>query len=397
MKVSFLDASGARSEVPIGVNMYQAAHTEGLTIDAYLSKQFKTDESRYGSPLCQFMASAGLFAKDDMSLGIRSPKMKAVMDGSCDSMFQAQGSAITADQIPASRILFPAAILQLVENQLYGSRNSEVALFNTFIASQQTIVGARYQWPVLDYTRPSVAQSSRIAQLAEPNLMMTLTASDKTGSVPTYSLGLMISDEAMQQNSLNFVALSMTRQAEIEAGSRLDECIGAMVNGDVDLGIGALTVQHAGTFDASITTSGVITHLAWIKWLAYKRRIRQIDVCLMTINTFFLLENRTGKPIVTTAASAEPFEEVPNIIPSLLNLSLSGVKVMLVESTVIADNLIVGFDSRYAMRKITNSEAEYSAAEQMVLRKANAMRWDWGYQIHRLYDQAWDVLSFVPA
>jgi hypothetical protein len=199
----------------------------------------------------------------------------------------------------------------------------------------------------------------------------------------------------MKQNTLDFVALSMTRQAEIEAGNRLDECISAMVNGDVDIGQGALAVNKVSAYDSSITTDSVITHLSWIKWLAKNRRIRQINVCLMTIDTFFKVENRTGKPIKTEDSTAQPFDQTPDIIPTLLNLSLSGVKVMLVENTVIPDDVIVGFDTRYAMRKITNSEAEYSAAEKLVLRKANSMRWDWGYTIHRLYDQAWDVLSLT--
>lgn len=395
MKVKFLDTSGAATEATLPTNLYQLAHDSKMTVDAYLASKYKTDPTKYGSTMHQMFASAGIFLNDDATLGIRKTSVAAAMDGSCDSQYQAAGSANTADAVPASRILFPAAILQTVENQLYGNRNSEIALFDSFVADKQTVTGTRYQWPVLDYTRPTQAASSRIGQLAEPNLMMTLTASDKTGTIPTYALGLVISDEAMQQNTLDFVALSMSRQAEIEAGNRLDECISAMVNGDVDIGQAALAVNKVTAYDASITVAGTITHLAWMKWLAKNRRIRQINVCLMTIDTFFKVENRAGKPIVTTAASAEPFEEVPNIIPSLLNLSLSGVKVMIVENTVVPDDVIVGFDSRYAMRKITNSQAEYAAAERLVLRKGNSMRWDWGYTIHRLYDQAWDVLSLT--
>lgn len=393
MKVKFLDASGATSEATIGANIYQEAHDRGMTLDAYLASEYKTDEAKYGSVLQQMMASAGLYTKDDPSLGIRKPTMKQVYDGSCDSQFKAQGSAITADAIPASRILFPAAVLQLVENQLYGNRNSEIAMFDTFIASKQVIAGSRYEYPVLDYTRPEQARSSRIAQLAEPNLMMTLTVSEKGGTVPTFSLGLMISDQALQSQTLDFVALSMTRQAEVEAADRLDACIEAMINGDVDVGQAALTAKTVDQFDTSITEAGVITQKAWLKWLAFNRRIRTIDVCMMTIDTFLLLEARQGKPLKTEDSTDAPFSQRPDVIPTLMNLSIGAVKVYIVEDTVIPDNIIVGFDSRYAMRKITNSQANYQAAEQMVLRRANAMRWDWGYTVHRLYDEAWDMLS----
>lgn len=395
MKTMFLDAAGQNQQVSLPTNLYQLAHEEGMTVDAYLAQKYKTDANKYGSTMHQMFASAGLFMNENPTLGIKKTTVAQAMNGSLDSQYNVAGSANTADAIPASRILFPAAILQMVENQLYGSRNSEIALFEGFITTNETVAGSRYQWPVLNYARPSQAASSRIGQLAEPNLMMTLTSSDKTGTIPTYALGLVISDEAMKQNTLDFVALSMTRQAEIEAGNRLDECIAAMVNGDVDIGQAALAVNKITAYDPSISVAGTITHLGWIKWLANNRRIRQIDVCLMTINTFFKVENRAGKPIVTQDNSAQAFETTPNVIPAVLNLSLSGVKVMLVEPTVIPDDVIVGFDSRYAMRKITNSEAEYSAAEQLVLRKGNSMRWDWGYTIHRLYDQAWDVLSLT--
>lgn len=395
MKVTFLDAAGQNQQVSLPTNVYQLAHEAGMTIDAYLSNKYKTDPTRYGATMHQMFASAGLFMAEDKTLGIKKTSISDAMTGACDTQFNVAGSANTADAVPASRILFPAALLQMVENQLYANRSSEVALFDTFITDKQTVSNSRYWWPVLDYARPSQAVSSRISQLSEPNLMMTLTASDKTGSIPTFSLGLVISDEAMQQNTLDFVALSMTRQAELEAASRLDECVEAMLNGDVDIGQAALAVNKVSAYDSSITTDGVITHVAWMNWLSNKRRLRQINVCLMTLNTFLKLENRTGRPTKLEDASEQPFEQRPDIIPSLLNLSLAGIKVMIFDNNVIPDDVIVGFDTRYAMRKVTNAQAEYSAIERMVLRKGNSMRWDWGYTIHRLYDQAWDVLSLT--
>lgn len=393
MKVSFIDANGAQQKVDLNQNIYKAAHDKGMTIDAYLSSEYKTDETKYGSTMNQMFAGAGLFARNDPKHGIRAATIKTAFEGAQDSNYEARGGSNLADAIPASRLLFPAFVLSLVENQLYGDRNSEVAMFDSLVAVKETIAGTRFEYPVLDYKRPSQARSSRTSQLSEPNLMMVLTASDRQGYVPAYSLGLQISDEAAKSNTIDFVALSLTRQAELEAGERLDECIISMVQGDADAGFAALTPVAASVFD-SAATGGVITHKAWIKWLASKRRIRTITHALMTLDTFIKLENRTGKPVKEADSSAEPFDQRPNIIPSLMNLSLGGVKVMIVESTVVADNTIVGLDSRYAMRKITNSEAEYKAAEELVMRKGSQMRWDWGYTVHRLYDEAWDVLTF---
>lgn len=393
MKAKIRGVDGAQIEVSLNQNMYKAAHDAGMTVPTYLSTQFKTDESKYGSVFNQVMASAGLFAKDDPKNGIKAATVQAVMDGSCDTQFNvAAGGTNTADSIPASRILFPAAVLQMVENKLYGDRNSEIAMFDGFVAIKETIGGSRYEYPVIDYERPEKAKSSRSSQLAEPNLMMTLTTSDKQGTVPSFALGLQISQEAMRNSTLDFVALSVSRQAEVEAASRLDECIAAMVDGDADEGFAALPTTKVNVFDSSITQAGVITHKAWLKWLASKRRVRQIDIAWMTLDTFLKLEARTGKPLKEQDVTDKPFNERPNITPSLLNLSIGNVKVFLVEPGVIAEDVIVGLDSRYAMRKVTNAEAEYRAAEQLVMLKGEQMRWDWGYTIHRLYDEAWDVL-----
>lgn len=395
MKVKFLDASGAIQTASLSPNLYEAAAGESCTVTAYLAKEFKTDEAKYGSVLDQMMASAGLFASDDPSKGIRAATVKAALDGTCDSQYKAQGSTNVEDAAPASRILFPAAILRMIENKLYANRDSDIALFDSFIANKETIAGKRFEYPILNFERPERARSSRISQLAEPNLMMVLTTSEKAGNIPTYSLGLQISDEAAKSSTIDFVSLSLARQAEVEAGDRLDECIRAMVEGDVDLGISALPTTKVNVFDPSITTAGKITHLAWLKWLAQRRRTTSLSVCMMTLDTFLKVESREGKPLKEQDQTSEPFNQRPNVIPSLLNLSIAGVRVYLVEPTVIPDDVIVGFDPRYAMRKITNSEAQYRAAQQLIMRKASEMRWDWGNIVHRLYDEAWSVLSLT--
>ena len=393
-KIAFIGVDGSRQEVSLSPHLYKEAHDAGMTVSAYLSSKYKTDEAKYGSVMKQAMASAGLFAKDDPANGIKAATVRAALDGSCDSMVAAGGTNV-ADAAPASRILFPAAVLEMVEDKLYGDRNSEIAMFDTFVANKQTISGTRYEYPVLNYDRPSQARSSRTSQLSEPNLMMTLTTSDKQGTVPAFALGLQISDEAMRASSIDFVSLSVSRQAEIEAAERLDQCIKAMVEGDTDAGFGALPVTKVNVFDSSIATNGKITHKAWLKWLARNRRVRQIGVAMMTLDTFLKVETREGKPLKDQDTTDKPFSERPNVIPSLINLSIAGVRVFIVEPEVVADDVIVGFDPRYAMRKITNSEAEYRAAEQLVMMKGQQMRWDWGYTIHRLYDEAWDVLSLT--
>jgi hypothetical protein len=62
---------------------------------------------------------------------------------------------------------------------------------------------------------------------------------------------------------------------------------------------------------------------------------------------------------------------------------------------VIAANTIVGLDSRYAIRRVINAQAAYSAIEQYLLRRATAFRVDYGEYSHRLYDDAFSVMTLT--
>jgi hypothetical protein len=44
---------------------------------------------------------------------------------------------------------------------------------------------------------------------------------------------------------------------------------------------------------------------------------------------------------------------------------------------------------------VRNSQAEYQAAEQFVLRRVQALRFDFGEIVYRLFDEAWDSLTIV--
>ena len=66
------------------------------------------------------------------------------------------------------------------------------------------------------------------------------------------------------------------------------------------------------------------------------------------------------------------------------------------EPGVVPANTIVGLDSRYAIRKITNLQAEYSAAQELVMRRGQELRFDFGEVATRMYDNAFDVLQLIP-
>ena len=128
---SILGPDGKSVEVELKTDIYQAAHDKGLSIPQYLNSQFETNPDKYGSAFTQLCASVGLFQRTDKEFGFRSPTVAQAISGSMRG-FDAAG--IVHDQVPASRILFPAVILEMIENKLQVDRQSAPAIFDQMIA-----------------------------------------------------------------------------------------------------------------------------------------------------------------------------------------------------------------------------------------------------------------------
>lgn len=217
-KVHFIDAAGGRQEVDLDASIYQEAADNKISVPQLLSRRFSTDAETYGSAFEQMAASAGIFMSEDRDNGFGKATIGDVLEGRLD----ASASVSTRESVPASRILFPAAILSLVEDKLYEDRSSDVVAFNQMVAVDETINSERYEQPVINFSVPEQGRSTPISQLSEPNVMGTLTTSDKAGRIPTFSLGLLVSKEAQRASTIDFVALSLARQAEIEKAAIVD-------------------------------------------------------------------------------------------------------------------------------------------------------------------------------
>jgi hypothetical protein len=113
----------------------------------------------------------------------------------------------------------------------------------------------------------------------------------------------------------------------------------------------------------------------------------------MDIDTYLAVVNRAGRPVVTDVGDGSM--ERLQITTDPLNPGLPNPKVFIVEAGVIPTNTIIGLDSRYALRKVRNLQAEYKAAEALVMRRGEQMRFDWSELILRIYDDAFSVLSLT--
>jgi hypothetical protein len=397
MKLKFLNAEGAPQEVSMDdaavVGLYREAQEAGVSLPALLSRKFPTDAAKYGTAFEQFCAHSGLFVRSDRGAGIRVPSMHDVLTGKAMiDQGSMQAGTVVRDASPASRALFPAIIVEAIENKLKLDLTTDVNLFDQIIATEVSIAGDKYDQPVLDFSRPEAARHQGIAQLSLPNSMLSITASDVSRKIPTLSLGLEISDQAAKIVSLDLVSLALTRQAEVERNARVQDYLKAIVLGDTDMGMAALAANAmVATYDGA-AVAGTPTHKAWVKFLRANWKKRHINFVLAELDSFIKIENRTGKPTVQTD---DPKSPRINATFDLRNPQWQNVNGWIVDDGTFGADKVLGIDTRYGLVRARNISADYAAVEEFVLRRSKAMRFDFGEIVYRLFDAAFEYMNMA--
>jgi hypothetical protein len=393
---TFVDSSGSQQEVNAEIDIYRAAAEANLSLSQYLDREYPADRER-GSTFEQFMMSAGMFLNHDRGLGINPPTMADVLNGTTKI---SMGSIVRNDgaqrHTPSGRLLFPEIILQNIAATLYGDEGRGfIAGFNSAIATTQNVNSPLVDQPVISTAAPRAVSSQPVAQLAEPPSMVTITTSEKAYRIPTHSIGLAISEQAERAASLDLVNLSMNAQALSQLKADYLGYLSAIINGDTDVdpsATSALTAVTAQSLDATNDATGDLSHLAWIQWLYSEDDVISISHVFADVIRAITIETRTGRPVVTTDRNTDGRI---NVEMTTNNLNLSPPRLVITPTATIGANMILGVDSRYAMRKLINVAASYEGIENFVMRRSRALRADYGVSVHRLQSQALKLLSLV--
>ena len=395
-KYSIVAQDGQRTEIDVELDDYRSAGENGLSLTQWLNQKFPADE-KYGSTFEQCMQSAGLFVHHDNAAGIHPPTMKQILDGSvkfnAGPITRNDGSA---NNTVTGRLLFPEVILQIIQSELDSSDDDFLGGYNNMVATTAFVTSPKVDQPIIDVTAPRDGEyrSQPIAQLAEPAALITITLAEKSFRIPTKSIGLTISDQALEATTLDLVGLAMTQQARAERVRIVEEALAAMISGDTDFGESAISqTTTTSTLDPAATATKV-SQLSWIKYLRQYYRKMRISHIICDIETAVLIEGRENKPTVQTDDPRSP--RIDSLF-SIENLALSPPRVLLVDSTISGANTIIGLDNRYAIRRVVNVNAAYSAIEQYVMRRATSFRVDYGEMSQKLMADAWSVMTIDQA
>lgn len=382
---SFKDKNGVQQELTLEPIVYKQAANAGLTVPQFLNRTYQTaGETTTFEQLC---VSSGLIVGHNKEFGFKPPTLGALLDGRAEL----SGAANVLDGNPASRLLYPAVVLEMMESAIAQDRESDPREFDKMVSMDTSITSNRYEWPVINLARSEAARSKAITQLAQPQMMMTITSADSSKSLLATSLGLEVSDQALQATTIDFVAKAVARQGEVERNAKIYEYLLAFLNGDADMSQSALSQTKADTYDSAIVAAGTVTKTALVKWLVnnyYKRRINWV---VTDINGALAIE----AALTTTNTNQHvPGALVPSF--SLVNRVLSKLNLFIVEDGKgWPANTIMGLDSKNAIHRVRNTAAAYSAVESFVMRRSTQLRFDSAEIAYRLWDDAFDTLSLT--
>jgi len=401
---SYIDNEGKRQEVDLqGVFYHKMASEKKLSLRQLMNSQHPT---KPGDPdaFQQMCINSGLRFKADDDHGIPAVSLKDILDPSASTVNQVGGTYTSSPQVPDSRILFPAALLEAIEDALKVNRSAAVNAFEDMIGYRKTIASDRYERPYVSHSGnsgPEDSQFQRVAQNARPPLMLSITSSDVTKTIPTTSIGMEISMKAMSETSLDLVALTMTRFMQVADYNEWIAQLLLIDGGDADAipatpiatGTAALTPIKASAYDTLITAAGDVTQLAWIKYLYNNSMKMRKTHMVMDIDTALAIDTRSNRPTNRMNNSTDRID-----VPFTIAYPDFGeaVKFVIVPPDVgwTAHN-IMGLDKAYALAKVTSSTIDYSAVEDIVMKKTREFRIDRGFIVERLFDDAFDSLTLT--
>lgn len=407
MSVKFIDKAGARSEVELGngLGLYREAADKKRTMRQLINEKFPT-ASDAPETFKQFCASAGLRFKTDKETGRPATTIREAVDPMLNYDAATSGGQGTYDQaeaIPDSRILFPAAIMEVVEDSLMTKEDSATSAFESIVGFRSTVASKRLEQPVISFKNPQGAEDStyqRTAQNSRPPIMLSLTASDIARTIPVGAIGMEISDEAMNMG-LDIVTKTLTRFTKKNDYAEWVAQIGKLLSGDPDAAVtpmaastSALATFTAQSLDSAITAAGTITQKAWLKYL-YKDNLQlTVDTIVCDFDAALALDIRTGRPTNVQDNSTDRLDIPFTVIYPAFQ---SNVNILVMPVGTFPANTLMGFMTSDAIAKTTSSIASYSAIEAQLIKKSTEFRWDRGFITYRMYDDAFSVMTLTVA
>ena len=383
MKASYIDSAGGVQQVEITADMLLDKPREaGLSPTAYINRTFADANLKVGTAMEQFRSSLGIYAQGNKDFGFTDLTLGQIEA----NLNVSKGTGTMGTE---SRAFVVQTILDATESKMLKDMTSDTSAFDGMVGMSMSIATEVFEQPVIDYTKTEAGKSQRMAQNAPPPLLISFSTSDVVRKLPVWNMGMQWSDQALRATTLDFVTMSVARYLMIERDERVNTYLSEVFLGGGDLNKTTVATVASSALD-STSTGGVLTHKAWVKFLARNRKYRKITHIACTVGTYLQIEGRTGRPgtVNYDPRMAGAIAGGQNAMP--INVSFGeDVKVFLVDDAAdggpIPEGQVWALDARSALTRVTNTGASYSAMEEYAMKRSSMMRFDWSEGIFRTY------------
>jgi hypothetical protein len=401
----FFTTSGATIDAGDVLNpgIYAAAHAAGLSVPEFINRKFadQNPDPKYGTAFQQICASEGLAIPGKNPLGIRAKSVEEVLGAQIGA--SANGKDYGSPFGSASRILFPAAVIALVEAAVPKDYSTDSVVFKDLVAQELSVATENFIQPVITYSTPNgpeQARAQRVSQFSDAPNMLRFGTSERNRSLPVYGIGMEFSQQALRATTLDLVALTLNRYLMVEKDQRVYSYLSSIFAGDSDLNSGAVSAVTTSTLNGS-ATSGAVTHKSWVKFLARKRKLRRITHVIGDIDTYLKVESRTGRPGSNNYDPTLSRIDPQAVADSRQTGFGNDVKWFIVDAATdggpVPANTVWALDSTKGIVRVSNTSASYTAAESFVLRRTEAMVMHWSEDVFRMFGDSdlspFDVLT----
>lgn len=393
-----IEQGGAKVDVSekITPDIGAQAQKANLSVRHYVNQMFPHADLTVGPAYDQVLASCGLTLGHSAQnvFGIRPPTVAEMLDGG----FSASNVKDNANPFGvASRSLFPYAVIDAVEDKKKRDYETDSMMFDGMVANTLAIASEAFEQPVISYDTPNgpeQAKAQRIAQFSMPPRVMRFSTADRIRKLPTYGIMMEFSQQALRASTLDLVGLTLSRYMQVEKDQRVYNYLSSLFAGDSDMNTGAVSAVTTTALDAA-ATGGVVTHKAWLKFLARNRKYRKITHVIGDIDAYMAVESRTGRPgsnnYDPTLARIDPQAVAANVGFG------NDVKWFIVDSAAdggpVPAGTVWAIDATDAITRVTNTSANYQAAESFALRRSESLVVHWSEEVYRTMGNT-DLRSF---
>lgn len=365
----------------LGTHLYERAYNEGLNLSAWLERE---DPSEAGDTLDAFgrqmqaagirVRAAGGVAADRLEKFGENPRARALLPEWLARQYR-RVSAPEVFNYPTTRTIQQSSdygvgslMRPYVDSAIDRSKKLAPAIpLSAVVATTTAIEGDSYRTL---YTNDVPAQQ-RYVRVGETAQIPRTSLTQGTREVQLYKFGrgIEISYEALRRQRIDRVALIIARMAVQAEVDKVAAIIDVLVNGDGNANTAATNVLAKTDLD-SVATGKSLTLKAWLLYkMMFQNPYMLTTVLARTGDAFKMLSLNLGSanvPLVSIAA-ASGFGGFQQINPGLAD------NVALGWTDDAPADVIVGFDARFAIERVTETAAALTEVTRWVDKQTEAL------------------------